>query len=144
MLTTREPDTLVFRHQEPAPPPCDWLSISFDVSDKIKILDAPHPDMAAAIVAAMKGFDLRSHEVESRPNSRLKLKFFGRPWEPSGTGTVRLRLLLLSLLDVLERFGFSLYASIDQCNDVDNSGEADVLIVVKQKDWIAGLPVFHR
>lgn len=133
-------DSLIFRYQNPAPPPCDWLSISFDWTDKMKIVDAPPGDLAEALIAEFKAkYRLKSHELEG---GRLKLKFHGQPWQASGEETVMSRMLLLSLLGILERFGYSLYASIDQVN---GSGiEADVLVVTRQKGWKPGLPIWHR
>ncbi|KAI7787402.1 hypothetical protein LA080_016477 [Diaporthe eres] len=133
-------DSLIFRYQNPPPPPCDWLSISFDWTDKMKIVDAPPGDLTEAIVAEFRAkYRLKSHELES---GRLKLKFHGQPWQASGEETVKSRMLLLSLLGILERFGYSLYASIDQVN---SSGvEADVLVVTRQKGWTPGTPIWHR
>ncbi|KAH8785714.1 hypothetical protein F5883DRAFT_535919 [Diaporthe sp. PMI_573] len=133
-------DSLVFRYQNPPPPPCDWLSISFDWTDKMKIVDAPPGELAEALIAEFKAkYRLKSHELEG---GRLKLKFHGQPWQASGEDTVMSRMLLLSLLGTLERFGYSLYASIDQVN---GSGvEADVLVVTRQQGWKPGMPIWHR
>lgn len=57
--------------------------------------------------------------------------------------TVTTRLLLLKLLEVLETFGFSLYASIDHQSSSDGN-EADLLILHRQRDWVPGAPIFHR
>ncbi|KAI3391374.1 hypothetical protein diail_7460 [Diaporthe ilicicola] len=133
-------DSLLFRYQNQPPPPCDWLSISFDWTDKMKIVDAPPGDLTEAIVAEFRAnYRLKSHELEG---GRLKLKFHGQPWQAQGEDTVRSRMMLLSLLGILERFGYSLYASIDQVN---SSGiEADVLVVTRQKGWKPGTPIWHR
>ena len=106
----------------------------------MKIVDAPPRDLANAIVAEFRSkYGLKSHELES---DRLKLKFHGQPWQASGEATVRSRMMLLSLLGILERHGFSLYASIDQVN---SSGiEADVLVVTRQKGWTPGMPIWHQ
>ncbi|KAJ0107169.1 hypothetical protein J7T55_014699 [Diaporthe amygdali] len=133
-------DSLIFRYQNPPPPPCDWLSISFDWTDKMKIVDAPPGDLTEAIIAEFRSnYRLKSHELES---DRLKLKFHGQPWQATGEETVRTRMLLLSLLGILERFGYSLYASIDQVSS--NGLEADVLVVTRQKGWKPGMPIWHR
>ena len=131
---------MVFRYQDPPPPPCDWLSISFDWTDKMKIVDAPPKDLTNALVAEFKAkYKLKSHELES---NRLKLKFHGQPWQANSEETVQVRMMILSLLEILERFGYSLYASMDQVNGSD--AEADVLIVTRQKDWAPGQPIWHR
>lgn len=130
---------MIFRYQDPPPPPCDWLSISFDWTDKMKIVDAPPSDLAEALVAEFtSNHRLKSHVLES---TRLKLKFHSQPWQASGERTVQSRLLLLKLLEILERFGYSFYASVDQVNA---SEEADVLVVTRQQGWTPGMPVWHR
>lgn len=105
----------------------------------MKIVDAPPPDLAGALVSEfMSNHRLKSHELES---DRLKLKFHGQPWQANGEETVQVRLLLLKLLEILERFGYSFYASVDQVN---GSEEADVMVVTRQKGWTPGLPIWHR
>ncbi|KUI56690.1 hypothetical protein VP1G_04031 [Cytospora mali] len=133
-------DTLVFRYQNPPPPPCDWLSISFDWTNKMKIVDAPSPELTDALVAEFTAtHKLKSHELES---DRLKLKFHGQPWQAPFEETVQLRMLVLKLLETLERFEYSLYASIDQVNGAE--AESDVLVVTRQKGWAPGMPIWHR
>ncbi|KAL1874874.1 hypothetical protein Daus18300_003415 [Diaporthe australafricana] len=141
-----EKDSLVFRYQDPHPPRCDWLSISFDCADKMKIVDAPPGDLTEAIVAEFQAnHRLKSHELE---NDRLKLKFHGRPWQAQGEECVGTKMLLLSMLEILEQFGYSLYASINQVSYGGSSGfevaGADVLIVTRQKGWTPGMPIWHR
>lgn len=109
----------------------------------MKIVDAPPPDLSEALVAAFKSDSglvrVKNHEVEAR-TGRLKLRFHGCPWYPKGDDTVRLRMLLLKLLEVVESFGFSLYGSFHQ---VQSNREPDVLVVHRQKSWLPGMPVFH-
>lgn len=105
----------------------------------MKIVDAPPSDLTDALVAEfISGHRLKSHVLEG---SRLKLKFHGQPWHASGEETVQSRLLLLKLLEVLERFGYSFYASVDQVN---GSEEADVVVVTRQQGWTPGMPIWHR
>ncbi|POS74626.1 hypothetical protein DHEL01_v206979 [Diaporthe helianthi] len=133
-------DSLVFRYENPPPPACDWLSISFDRTDKMKIVDAPPGDLAEALIAEFKAnYRLKSHELQ---DGRLKLKFHGNRWQASGEESVMSRMLLLSLVGILENFGYSVYASVDQVN---GSGlEADVLIVKRMKGWKSGMPTWHQ
>jgi hypothetical protein len=106
----------------------------------MKIVDAPPADVAEALIAEFKAkYRLKSHELE---RGRLKLKFHCQPWQATGEGTVTSRLLLLSLLAILEKFGYSMYASINQVNDA--GVEADVLVVTRQTGWQPGMPIWHR
>lgn len=132
-------DTLIFRKQHPPPPPCDWLAISFDRGDKLKIVDQPPADLGEALIAS---FGKRVANVE-RENNRFKIKFHGYPWSPSGEETVNTRLMVLNMVAVFEKFGFTFYASIDHHNDADGL-ETDLMIMHRQKDWVPGQPVWHR
>lgn len=34
-------DNLLFRHQEPAPAPAEWFSLTFSRGDRLRLIDAP-------------------------------------------------------------------------------------------------------
>jgi hypothetical protein len=101
------------------------------------VLDAPSSDLAAAIVGCF-GPAVSKHTLG---RDSLYIKFHGYPWNASGTETVDTRIMLLQLMEVLEKFGFSLYASIDH---QESQYGADVLYLHRQKDWLPGAPVWHR
>ncbi|KAJ4269775.1 hypothetical protein NW762_001443 [Fusarium torreyae] len=132
-------DSLIFRKQDPIPPPCDWICVSFDSSDKLKIVDSPPKDLTDAILQTFGG-DVRRREVA--PN-RLKIHLAGLPWRPSGTDTIKTRIILLRLIETLERCGFTIYATIGSKGE-DEEGAADILICQRQKDWVPGAPIWHR
>lgn len=131
-------DSLIFRKQDPPPPSCEWIAISFDRSDKLKIVGAVSNDLKDEIV---KTFGLRIQRKEST-GDRLKIKFRGTPWMPNGEETVETSLMLLTLLEILEHCGFTVYASIDMASDEER--ETDVLICQRQKGWTPGAPIWHR
>jgi len=133
------PDSLIFRYQSPPPPPCEWLSISFDRSDRLRISDPPSSDLAATVVSAFG----QTVSKEERKPGYFEIKFHGYPWYPSGEETVKTRMMVVRLLEVLESFGYTLYASIDQTNGPEGE-ESDVLVVHKQKKWVPGMPIWHR
>ncbi|KAH6669708.1 hypothetical protein F5X68DRAFT_265170 [Plectosphaerella plurivora] len=132
-------DTLVLRWQNPPPPPCDWLCVSFDSSDKLKIVGNPPKALSQALIA-MYGSSIQRHEVTPQ---RLKIKFNGMPWRPNGTDTVTTRKMLLQLIKKLEEFGYTIYSAMD-ISDSTDKGETDVLIVQREKTWTPGTPIFHR
>lgn len=116
------------------------MTISFTGSDRLKIASPPPPDLCAAITAA---FGRSAVSRTERTPTYFEVKFHGRPWYASGTEAVTSRVILLQLLEVLESFGYSLYASIDQKDSTD-SMEADELYVQRAKGWAPGMPVWHR
>ncbi|KAM0201556.1 hypothetical protein ACHAPA_010057 [Fusarium lateritium] len=132
-------DSLIFRKQDPVPPPCDWLCVSFDNSDKLKIVGGPPQDLTSAVLQLFKG-EIRRREVTPE---RLKIHLAGLPWSPSGTDTVKTRIMLLRLIETLERYGFTIYATVGSKGD-DEDGSTDVLVCQRQKDWVPGAPVWHR
>ncbi|KAK2932015.1 hypothetical protein FoTM2_006472 [Fusarium oxysporum f. sp. vasinfectum] len=107
-LKSESKDSLIFRKQDPIPPPCDWICISFDNSDKLKIVDSPPKDLTDAILQKF-GRDVRRSEITS---DRVKMHLANMPWNPSGTDTVTTRIILLKLIETLERCGFTIYATI--------------------------------
>ncbi|KAF4997308.1 hypothetical protein FDECE_12125 [Fusarium decemcellulare] len=136
---TSSRDSLVFRKQDPIPPPCEWISISFDRGDKLKILGELPKDLADAIITTFIT-DIQKHEAEP---ARLKIKFKGWPWHPNDGDMVATNLKILTLLETLERYGFTLYATTS-ARYGDDWSEANVLICQKQLDWTPGAPIWHR
>lgn len=134
-------DSLLFRYQQPAPPPCMWLCISFDKGDLIHVINAPNA-LNSSLVQAL-GSKVQRTENQG---SIFEIKFNGYPWRASGTDTVQTRVILLILLETLEQHGFSLYASIDQDNGPggdSHSTEADTWFCNRQADWMPGAPIYH-
>lgn len=104
-------DTLLFRYQSPAPAPCDWCSISFSRSDKIRLIDAS-PEVCQALSARL-GQEWVSDVSQYAPGI-MEIKLHGYPWSAGGKETMRVRELLLTMLGTLEEVGWIVYASIDQ------------------------------
>ncbi|KAF5689033.1 hypothetical protein FDENT_4535 [Fusarium denticulatum] len=121
-LKSESKDSLIFRKQDPIPPPCDWICISFDNSDKLKIIDSPPKDLTDAILQIF-GRDVRRKEITS---DRFKVHLANMPWNPSGTDTVQTRIILLKLIETLERCGFTIYATIGSKGE-DEEGAQDLL-----------------
>ncbi|EEU40045.1 uncharacterized protein NECHADRAFT_32593 [Fusarium vanettenii 77-13-4] len=131
--------SLVFRKQEPAPSPCDWIAVSFDSNDKLKIIGSPPPELVTRLLQAFS-VEIQRHEATA---DRVKIKFWGHPWTPSGQDTVATSLKLLSLLKVLEICGFTLYGTVGARHE-DDTASADIMVCQRQKDWIPGAPILHR
>ena len=138
--TVTDKDSLLFRHQNPPPAPADWCSIAFSRKDRIRFIDAPVqlyqslPGKLGTWVQAQK---------EYAPGV-WEMKLQGYPWMTGGTVTMRVRELLLTLMETLEEEGWSVYASIDQKASGGDGGETDTWHLCRPKDWVRGAPVYHH
>lgn len=134
-------DTLIFRHQDPPPPPHQWLAVSFSRTDRIRFYDAP-PELVRDVCQQFRPHIMKDGPFRLPEVYELKLR--GCPWYPSGSESMYGRELLLDLITVMERHGFTVYASIDQkATSSDSSGETDTWHCCKDRDWTPGAPVFH-
>ncbi|KAF4571744.1 hypothetical protein EYR40_008268 [Pleurotus pulmonarius] len=135
-------DSCLFRYQQPAPPPCSWMSISFNRGDRLRLIGAPQ-EIIAPFGRVMGPLLQKEGFIE---HGAYEFKCKGWPWYAMGGDTVATRVLLLRILELLERFGFSLYASIDQSigagGDATTS-ETDTWYCCRQLSWTPGAPVFH-
>jgi hypothetical protein len=108
---TTEKDTLIFRYQQPPPATCDWMSISFSLQDRIRLIDAPE-ELIQYLVSCLGRFIQRHkrHKLEGT----YELQIHGYPWRAPDNKIMESRLLLLQLLEGLDAKGWTVYASIDQ------------------------------
>ncbi|EGX95372.1 hypothetical protein CCM_00026 [Cordyceps militaris CM01] len=141
-------DTLIFRRQGGGPaPPAAWMAVSFKQGDKIRLLGAPQ-DLAAAVGAMLTKMQLlQAQAAKDAGRGHYEFKMHGYPWSASGEATMTSRLLILRLVEVLERHGWSLYASIDQNSGPSgdsNYSETDCWYCVKSSDWTPGSIIIHR
>ncbi|KAJ8118958.1 hypothetical protein OPT61_g159 [Boeremia exigua] len=127
-------DTLLFRYQSPAPAPCDWCSIAFSRSDRIRLVDSS-PEVCQALQTRL-GQDWVSKVSQYAPGIQ-EIKFHGYPWSAGGKETMRVRELLLTMLTTLEEEGWTVYASIDQsASGGDNTSETDSWHCCRLKGWV--------
>ncbi|OBT98721.1 hypothetical protein VE01_03403 [Pseudogymnoascus verrucosus] len=138
-------DTIVFRQQQAPPPPAEWIAISFNQSDRLRLIGADEM-LKAAVREVLVGMRLLQEEAwKDRALGAWEFKIHGRPWVASGEQTMSTRLLLLRLLECLEKHGLSLYASIDQSQGQgEGTSETDSWYCVRDKTWVPGAHVFHR
>jgi hypothetical protein len=76
-----------------------------------------------------------------------EFKLRGYPWFATGVEGVAARLMLLSMLEILEAHGFSLYTSFDY-NTGQSGGEGSIIekdtwFCRRPMGWTPGAPVFH-
>lgn len=138
-------DTIFFRKQQQPPPESNWIAITFNMSDRLRLIGAD-----AQLIASVKGMlgELRLLQKEmgwkDQANGAWEWKINGYPWHASGEATMVTRYLLLKFLEVLEANGWSLYANIDHSEGTKDVGETDSWYCVRDKTWIPGMAVYHR
>lgn len=136
-------DTLLFRHQVPAPSPCDWMTVAFSRRDKLRFIDAPAA-IHSTFIALLGSDIIQSYGPHGLPGV-FDFKLRGVPWRATGEDTMVARALLLKLLEGLEGDGWTVYASIDQKATVrDDISETDTWHCCRLKGWVRGSPVYHN
>ncbi|RDL29961.1 Uncharacterized protein BP5553_10588 [Venustampulla echinocandica] len=138
-------DTMIFRKQQHPPPDSDWISISFNMTDRMRLIGASQDLIADVRVLLQQMNLLQSESWKEQRLQAWEFKIHGRPWRAMGEETMTTRLLLLKLLETLEAKGWSLYASVDQSMAAgDHVSETDSWYCVRDKSWVQGSAVFHR
>ncbi len=119
-------DTLFFEKGIPDPD-AELFAISFNMGDKIRIIDAPSFDVCVkdAIRSQWPG------GIQHRRDycGSIEYKLSGYPWEARGSETVHSRMLLCQIIANVRAKGYKLYGSVDisigSCNG-DSSGHSDL------------------
>jgi hypothetical protein len=138
-------DTLIFRKQQMPPPQSEWISISFNQADRLRLIGASL-ELKTSFGELLKSMRLLQEGFwKEKHNNAWEFKLHGYPWHATGEETVKTRLLILRMVDTLEAHGWSLYSSLDQSNGHgQNANEADSWFCVKDKQWVPGMAIFHR
>lgn len=141
-VADRAQDTLIFRQQTPPPPPCSWISMSFDRADLMHVFNAP-PELNQSFLDAI---GLRVQRSQYLQPKVFEIKFRGYPWTASGTDTVQQRVFMLNFMECLEQHGFTLYTSMTQDDGPggdNHSSGADTWYCNRPQDWSPGVPIYH-
>jgi hypothetical protein len=140
-----EKDTLIFRNQGKPPPPADWLAISFNQRDRLRLIGADE-NLIAAFKLLMKNMRLwDSDGWKDECLNAFEIRLHDHPWVATGEDTVTARALLLKMLETLEHHGWSVYCSLDQSNGHGTgSPEADSWYCLRRQSWQKGNAVHHR
>ncbi|KAK6581833.1 hypothetical protein PZA11_005530 [Diplocarpon coronariae] len=140
-------DTLFFRKQQQPPPPSEWIAISFNKSDRLRLIGADG-QLIAAFKDMLSSMRLLQTDLgwKDRSMGAWEFKINGYPWWATGEETMSTRMLLMKMLECLEGLGWSLYASLDQNTGSgdSNASETDTWYCVREKGWLPGNAVFHR
>jgi hypothetical protein len=135
-------DTIIFRHQDPSPARHEWMSIAFSKEDRLRFIDAP--DELVEEIRSELGTKVSSHNERMGGVYDFNLK--GRPWRAEGGETMKVRMMLLMLVEKLEKHGFTVYASVDQKNGPGGNShlsESDTWHCCRPFSWNSGAPVYH-
>lgn len=116
------------------------MAVSVERTDRLRFVEVPSPDLSGALLATF-GPAVQKNTVE---NGHFEIKFHGNPWLPHGTDTVTTRIMILNMLQTLERFGWSLHASLHVPQGGGEGQEADIMYFQKQLNWVPGNPIWHR
>lgn len=134
-------DNLFFRHQSPAPTPCEWFSITFSKGDRIRLIDAPQEVLQDTL--AILRAETQRHEPYRIPGV-YEIKLNGWPFAASGGSTMVSRSICLKLFSMFEQHGFTVSASLDQKYGGGNGEETDTWHLSRPIGWAPGAPVYHQ
>ncbi len=103
-------DTLFFEKGIPDPD-ADLFGMSFNMGDRIRIIDAPSFDICVKDALSKQWPD----GVQSKRDyhGSIEYKLSGTPWRAGGSQTVYSRMLLSQILANVRAKGFKLYGSVD-------------------------------
>lgn len=113
--TTTSLDTLIFSRQIPTPPleSREWMCIAFSNGDRLRFVDAPS-DLLESTKEMLTRIKYLQSQQEHGPDGCYEFKLQGYPWASMGGETMRMRGMLLQLMNILNQHGWTVYGSIDQ------------------------------
>ncbi|KAK0674240.1 hypothetical protein QBC41DRAFT_332899 [Cercophora samala] len=143
-------DTLIFRKGSPPPlatpaQPAEWLGLATTFYDKIRIVydaknsgypgaEADHDHLGVIITNLKKMLEsLDYFEKGDWSHDSFEFKLKGRPWRSRGEASVKMRLLVLRLLETMESMGWRVYATILQRTGTDEDRMMDTWYFVRTR-----------
>lgn len=152
-------DILIFRPR-PADmdpnPAMDWLAVAPVGTDKLCFIGDTQPvfdgnvgsltDRTPSHVDLLiMGVSRLLTEMELLQNSdtrynRVEFKFKGRPWSKGGLDGVNTRVVLLRILEVLDRFGWSACATVQHRTGNDDRRMLDTMFFRRPKNLVMETP----
>ncbi|KAH8829841.1 hypothetical protein DL96DRAFT_905419 [Flagelloscypha sp. PMI_526] len=106
-------DTLFFRQSDSPPIPCSWIFLSFQAYDEIRVSNLPKDAMQVVTNVVTRYWKIKGLHWKTRPLIPThEYKFHGNPFAPSGGDTIKLPLFFLSLFEVLESLGYTVYSKV--------------------------------
>jgi len=138
-------DTLIFRNQGKPPPKADWLAISFNQRNRLRLIGVDE-ELISAFKLLMKNMRLWDKDGWKEEHSNtFEMRLHDHPWWPVDEDTVTMRALLLKMMETLEHHGWTVYSSLDQSNGHGPaSRESDTWYCMRLQKWQPGNFVHHR
>ncbi|KAK0732851.1 hypothetical protein B0T21DRAFT_291396 [Apiosordaria backusii] len=143
-------DTLIFRqnsHSSSTLPaqPVEWLGLATAFYDKIRIVydakpvrrsgvEADHDHLGVIIMNLKKMLEsLDYFEKGDWSHDSFEFKLKGRPWRSRGEATIKMRLMVLKLLETMESMGWRVYTTILQRTGTDEDRMTDTWYFVRTR-----------
>ncbi|KAK4204437.1 hypothetical protein QBC40DRAFT_272847 [Triangularia verruculosa] len=143
-------DTIVFKKCLPpssALPaqPVEWLALAMASSDKIRIvydaqngkrpgLEVDHDHLGVIIMNVKKMLQsLDFFEKGDWTHDSFEFKLKGRPWRSRGEASVKMRLMVLKLLEAMELMGWRVYGTVLQRAGSDEDRMMDTWYFVRTR-----------
>lgn len=136
-------DTLIFRHQAPAPAPCEWFSVVFSASNKLRFVDAPQ-ELCTSVITRFITSKRELRHKEHKTDGCYELKFTDIGNAMVSNETVKTKVMFLDLLECFEQSGWTVYASVNQNTKHDNQGMTETWYCCRPVGWVEGAPVYHN
>lgn len=103
-------DTLFFEKGTPDPD-ADLFAMSFNMGDRIRIIDAP--SFVDCVKSAVQSQWHDGIQDQRDYYGSIEFKLSGKPWYPTGSESVHGRMLLCQIIANIRAKGYKLYGSID-------------------------------
>ena len=128
--------TLIFRKQETPPPESEWIAISFNQTNRLRLIGA-NSQLIGAFRSMLKGTRvLQGESWKDKSRNTWEFKIQGASWVATGEQRMVSRMLLLKMVETLERHGWTLYASVNQNEAyMGHSRKTDSWFCVRKKGW---------
>lgn len=126
-------DSLIFKKKQgsPSPPPSvDWLVLAFMHTKKLRVI-GDEPGVMKSLREAFEGMDVFESDEWTYDSFEFKFKY--APWRAHGEATVKARLLLLQIIEVMDGQGWVSYCACKQRTDSDDVKHPDTWYFVKKK-----------
>lgn len=123
------------------------LAADYGKAGSFSSSSAPPPgegnhDEFGVLVQSLKqmlaGLDCFQSGEWSHDSFEFKLKGF--PWSARDEKAAKVELLLLAVVETLDRFGWRSYATVRQRSDTDEARKQDTWYFVREEGWIPGSP----
>lgn len=145
-------DTLIFRQAAPdglappPPPPLDWLVLVPTGSSKLRVVydanamrlwggDADYDHLGVLIPAlrsSLERLDYFEKGIWNQDSFAFELK--GKPWRSRGEESIKVRLMVMRLLETMETHGWRLHATMAQRTGSDEERIPDTWYFVRERE----------